>query len=172
MRAGASATEALGNSLNRLADRLIEMAVSGLVESALGPLLGGGGGRSGGALAGLLGFAKGGVFVPGMGSAPLKRFARGGVSRQAAIFGEAGPEAAVPLPDGRRIPVDLRMGGPATAAGGGPNITIAPVFNVENGTPEGIGKLKTEVEPQIRDMVRREVGQIFDRQRRFTRSGL
>lgn len=36
-------------------------------------------------------------------------FARGGISDRPAIFGEAGPEAAVPLPDGRRIPVDLRM---------------------------------------------------------------
>lgn len=173
MRQGASATEALGNSLNRLADRLIDLAVSGLVESALGPLLGGGGGgSSGGALSGLLGFAGGGVFAPGVGARPLKRFARGGVSNQAAIFGEAGPEAAVPLPDGRRIPVDLRMGSPATAAGGGVNLTIAPVFNVENGTPEGVDKLRTEVTPQIRNLVRQEVGQIFDRQRRFTRSGL
>ena len=41
---------------------------------------------------------------------------RSGVSRQTAIFGEAGPEAAVPLPDGRTIPVTLRMaGGPAAA---------------------------------------------------------
>lgn len=42
---------------------------------------------------------------------PLPRFAGGGVSNSIAIFGEAGPEAAVPLPDGRRIPVDLRGGG-------------------------------------------------------------
>lgn len=54
-------------------------------------------------------FAKGGVFVPGMGSKPLKRFAGGGMSNGAAIFGEAGPEAAVPLPDGRSIPVSLRV---------------------------------------------------------------
>lgn len=37
----------------------------------------------------------------------LKTFAKGGVSNQPAIFGEAGPEAAVPLPDGRSIPVML-----------------------------------------------------------------
>ncbi len=33
---------------------------------------------------------------------------KGGVSRSAAIFGEAGPEAAVPLPDGRSIPVKFQ----------------------------------------------------------------
>jgi tape measure domain-containing protein len=38
---------------------------------------------------------------------PLKKYAKGGVSNTAAIFGEAGPEAAVPLPDGRTIPVTL-----------------------------------------------------------------
>jgi hypothetical protein len=34
-------------------------------------------------------------------------FAKGGIARTASIFGEAGAEAAVPLPDGRTIPVTL-----------------------------------------------------------------
>jgi len=37
----------------------------------------------------------------------IKMFARGGISHRPAIFGEAGAEAAVPLPDGRTIPVTL-----------------------------------------------------------------
>ena len=37
----------------------------------------------------------------------LPTFARGGVSNRPSIFGEAGWEAAVPLPDGRSIPVTL-----------------------------------------------------------------
>lgn len=41
---------------------------------------------------------------------PLKKHAFGGISDMPAIFGEAGAEAAVPLPDGRRIPVDLNIG--------------------------------------------------------------
>jgi hypothetical protein len=41
---------------------------------------------------------------------PLKKHAFGGISDIPAMFGEAGPEAAVPLPDGRRIPVDLNIG--------------------------------------------------------------
>jgi hypothetical protein len=37
----------------------------------------------------------------------LATFAKGGIANEASIFGEAGPEAAVPLPDGRSIPVTL-----------------------------------------------------------------
>ncbi len=39
--------------------------------------------------------------------ANIKMFAKGGISNRPAIFGESGPEAAVPLPDGRSIPVTL-----------------------------------------------------------------
>jgi hypothetical protein len=53
-------------------------------------------------------FAKGGVMTPN-GPMKLRKFAAGGISNGIGIFGEAGPEAAVPLPDGRRIPVDLRV---------------------------------------------------------------
>jgi hypothetical protein len=38
---------------------------------------------------------------------PMK--ASGGITNQPSIFGEAGWEAAVPLPDGRTIPVTLSM---------------------------------------------------------------
>lgn len=36
-------------------------------------------------------------------------YAGGGIARKPSIFGEAGPEAAVPLPDGRSIPVTIKM---------------------------------------------------------------
>jgi hypothetical protein len=36
-------------------------------------------------------------------------FSKGGIANQPSIFGEKGPEAAVPLPDGRTIPVSLKM---------------------------------------------------------------
>jgi hypothetical protein len=38
----------------------------------------------------------------------VQKFARGGIASGPAIFGEAGPEAAVPLPDGRSIPVTFQ----------------------------------------------------------------
>jgi hypothetical protein len=37
----------------------------------------------------------------------MQQFALGGITNKRAIFGEAGPEAAVPLPDGRSIPVSF-----------------------------------------------------------------
>jgi tape measure domain-containing protein len=54
-------------------------------------------------------FATGGVMT-NVGPLPLKRYAAGGVanSPQVAMFGERGPEAYVPLPDGRSIPVKMR----------------------------------------------------------------
>lgn len=69
-------------------------------------------------------FATGGIMTP-QGPVPLRSYARGGVAMapQAAIYGEGStPEAFVPLPDGRRIPVALRQypgipGGPGAAAG-------------------------------------------------------
>jgi hypothetical protein len=63
-----------------------------------------------GGIGDFFGFAKGGVMTPN-GPRSLPRFAGGGISNTPAIFGEAGPEAAVPLPDGRSIPVKMQGGG-------------------------------------------------------------
>lgn len=164
LKDGKSGTEALAGALNKLADKLLDMAVNQLVNNALGPLVGGlfgGGGGGTGAAVSL--FAKGGIAAHGK---PLPTFAGGGVSKSAAIFGEAGPEAAVPLPDGRRIPVDLRLptAPTAAAANSGPaQITVAPVFNVQNGTPEGIDKLKREIVPMMRQVAQGELAQQIDR---------
>lgn len=54
MRQGATALQALTNAVNRLADRLIDIAIKGLVQQAFGSLLGAGGG--GGGLSNLLNF--------------------------------------------------------------------------------------------------------------------
>ncbi|MET3924609.1 tape measure protein [Devosia sp. 2618] len=78
----------------------------------------------------LFGFAKGGIAANGR-PQPLRQFAKGGVSRTAAIFGEAGPEAAVPLPDGRRIPVDLRMPAIPQARGGEQKMAVHIVLDNE-----------------------------------------
>ena len=68
---------------------------------------------SGSAFGKFLGFANGGIMT-GNGALPLKRYAAGGIasSPQLAMFGEGSrPEAYVPLPDGRTIPVTMRNGG-------------------------------------------------------------
>lgn len=66
-------------------------------------------------------FATGGVMT-GKGPVPLKKYASGGIanSPQLAMFGEGSkPEAYVPLPDGRSIPVKIKGNG-----AGGSNIVV------------------------------------------------
>lgn len=67
-------------------------------------------------------FATGGIMTD-QGPVPLKKYATGGIatSPQLAIFGEGRmPEAYVPLPDGRRIPVAMQGGG----AGGNVSVNV------------------------------------------------
>lgn len=71
-----------------------------------------------GSIASAFGFEKGGIMTSA-GPVPLRAYAGGGIanSPQMALFGEGSrPEAFVPLPDGRRIPV-------AMSGAGGMNIT-------------------------------------------------
>lgn len=83
-------------------------------------------------------FANGGIMTS-EGPMPLRRYARGGVanSPQLAMFGEgAMPEAYVPLPDGRSIPVTMQ--------GGGGDVVVN--VNVESGSTtvqsqDGAGQL-------------------------------
>lgn len=113
---GKSATESLIGALKKLGDKLIDMAldemINGLFKNLLGILGGGGGG----------GFMGASFFppAPAIGGGGIGLFADGGISNKPAIFGEAGPEAAVPLPDGRSIPVTLNGG--AGSGGGGNTI--------------------------------------------------
>jgi lambda family phage tail tape measure protein len=68
----------------------------------------------------LFGFEKGGIMT-GDGPMSLKRYANGGIanSPQLAMFGEGSrPEAYVPLPDGRTIPVTMNNGA------GGTNVIV------------------------------------------------
>lgn len=65
------------------------------------------------AMGSFFGFANGGIMTSG-GPLPLRAYASGGVasSPQLAVFGEgSNPEAYVPLPDGRSIPVTMKSGG-------------------------------------------------------------
>lgn len=79
-----------------------------------------------GAVKGLFGFADGGIMAGG-GPIPLRRYSQGGVAKtpQLAMFGEGSkPEAYVPLPDGRSIPVTMTGGG-----GGGVTVNQNFTFN-------------------------------------------
>lgn len=85
---------------------------------------------------GFFGFANGGIMTSG-GSVPLKKYATGGIatSPQLALYGEGRqPEAYVPLPDGRTIPVTMKG-----AAGGGNVVSIQ--INVQS---DGSGSSSSE----------------------------
>jgi tape measure domain-containing protein len=130
LREGKSATEALAGALDKVIDRLLDVALTALFD---GPTGSGGMGPLGGLFKLLFPFAEGGIARNGKPVA-LKKFARGGVSKTAAIFGETGrAEAAVPLPDGRRIPVDLRMPAPPQGARGGSNDVVRVVLRDDSG---------------------------------------
>jgi len=143
LRSGVSASEAFGNALTRLSDRLLDLTL----DFALSPIakyLGGGinsvfsgaGGMSAGTIGGTGGglgglYAKGGVFNHGM---PLTAFAKGGVvsgptlfpfAKGAGLMGEAGPEAIMPLTRGP----GGKLGVQAVGAGGGGGGTVVNIIN-------------------------------------------
>jgi hypothetical protein len=95
-------------------------------------------------------FADGGIMTS-RGPLPLHRYAGGGVanSPQLALFGEGrGPEAFVPLPDGRSIPVTMHGGGKKESA---------PVIVNLIGAPAG-----TQVSEQTDSRGGRRIDVVFD----------
>jgi hypothetical protein len=81
-------------------------------------------------------FANGGILTS-EGPVELRKYANGGIanSPQLALYGEAGPEAYVPLPDGRTIPVTMKTeGAQATSAPTGQVMLPSVSVNVINQT--------------------------------------
>lgn len=92
-------------------------------------------------------FASGGIMSPS-GPLPLNRYSSGGIADrpQLALFGEGRMnEAFVPVPDGRRIPVDMRGGG------SGAGVVYSTTFNVTVNVPN------TNASPQTIAAVTRRV---------------
>lgn len=143
LRRGTDAASAFSSMLGRLADRalngLTDTVVSSLFSAGtkggggfgdfFGSILGIGSAATGSPTGGVRLFANGGVMTP-FGEVPLRTYARGGIADtpQAAIYGEGTmPEAYVPLPDGRRIPVAMQGGGAAN----GSSVTDARSFSFD-----------------------------------------
>ena len=100
-----------------LANSIVSDITRIIIKEQMSKILIGGGISGGGSdqffnkmfssILGGFGFAKGGVMTGG-GALPLRKYAMGGIANmpQMALFGEGNtPEAYVPLPDGRAIPV-------------------------------------------------------------------
>jgi tape measure domain-containing protein len=111
----------LDDQLKQIAAGVLKQIGSALIKFGLNSLFPG------------FGFANGGVMTNN-GPAPLKRYSQGGVANrpQLALYGEGSkPEAYVPLPDGRRIPVALQGDKMRDAMGSGPMQTAStPVLNM------------------------------------------
>lgn len=129
LQSGLSAWDAFGNGvgkiLDNMLDKLLAFGTNQIFNSVIKPSLGasgGIGGTVGAAISSVFGFENGGIMTS-RGSLPLNRYASGGIanSPQLAMFGEGRtPEAYVPLPDGRSIPVSMT----------GSNSNDKPVVNV------------------------------------------
>ncbi|MGZ6477658.1 MAG: phage tail tape measure C-terminal domain-containing protein [Bdellovibrionales bacterium] len=77
-----------------------------------------------------------GNIMTSRGPAKLNRYANGGIAKspQLSIFGEGRkPEAYVPLPDGRSIPVSVKGGGGAQSSG---DVNVTTNISIEKGTAE------------------------------------
>lgn len=165
LRNGESAFQALANAgmaaLNRLTDKLVQMATDQLVLRALGPALSGLGIGGGGQPAGYnltIPSARGNVFDPG-GIVP---FARGGIVDQPTIFpfanggiglmGEAGPEAIVPL--GRTPSGEL---GIKAGSQGAPVINVNVVNNAGADVSVGRGRQNADGSIDIEVMIERKI---------------
>jgi len=98
IEAAMTGAEDLEDQLKQIASGVLKQIGSALLRFGLNSLFPG------------FGFANGGIMTSS-GPAPLKRYSQGGIANrpQLALYGEGSkPEAYVPLPDGRRIPVALQ----------------------------------------------------------------
>lgn len=141
-----------------LVDSIIADIIRMNMQAALSPILKASSNALGSFLGGMFGFANGGIMTE-FGPAPLKKYARGGIanSPQLALFGEGSmPEAYVPLPDGRTIPVTLKG-----AVGGGDQVQINITVNEsgEQRSQQGGDRANAyrQMAERIRQVVREEL---------------
>lgn len=100
--------------------------------------------------------ANGGI-VTSNGEVDLRKYARGGIatSPQLAVFGEGSmPEAFVPLPDGRSIPVSFRGAGAGESVGGNNVSIVINVSNTNNNSSESQSTDATQAGKDSSDMAK------------------
>jgi tape measure domain-containing protein len=123
---GKTLNEDLSSFFGSIADNFLNMASKILSDAITQQLLSLFGGL-GGSLASDNGAGFGGLvagFTQGSEGIALTKYAKGGISTGPAIFGDNGAEAAVPLPDGRSIPVTFQGGQGGQAQGQVINISV------------------------------------------------
>jgi len=145
-----SAKEAFGDFARQFIAQTVQMIVQMLILRAVSAAFGfADGGVVPGGTGEFVPLANGGVVPGGLGTAtPVHGYANGGplfTKPHVALIGEGQyNEAVVPLPDGRRIPVDMRGGGE-----GGATIN----FNISMVDATGVDQLLMERRRTIEDVV-------------------
>lgn len=140
--------------------------VASNIARSLMKLIGGGKDGKGGLVGAITGLFGGGVssangnIVTSEGALPLRRFANGGIANSPtlSLFGEGRqPEAYVPLPDGRTIPVTMEGGGGGSVV----KVNYAPVIQIDSRTDQAqvdqivqarINASQRQLVQQLRDM--------------------
>ncbi|WP_417511443.1 hypothetical protein [Methylophaga sp.] len=137
------------NSLRRMASEAAASQIFDLIkDSAVSSGIGA-------SISGFFGFADGGVMTS-QGALPLKTYSTGGVanSPQLALYGEGRlPEAYVPLPDGRSIPVTVDMGSMAPQSQAGQTTVIVNV-DAKGTSVEGYEKQSKQLGERFGQMIR------------------
>jgi len=164
-RQGESAGKAMLGVLDRLLSKLLDKSLTMAIDGLFGKMGSANAGSIGGLIGNLFGFADGGVMT-GAGPVPLMAYASGGVANrpQLALFGEGSrPEAFVPLPDGRNIPVKLQ----GKREGGGARVTINNYSTAQvEARQMNDGEIVVLVQSAINANNRRIPGIMADAQRR------
>jgi phage-related minor tail protein len=144
MTGKSSFKDMINSMLADLARMLVYRNITAPLASAVGGM---DWGSIGASVAGFFGFAQGGVMTSA-GPLPLRAYSAGGVanSPQLALYGEGSrPEAYVPLPDGRSIPVTM-------TGGGGPRVSVV-VHNTAGDVARASGTATTDAAGNTQIMV-------------------
>lgn len=156
-RMGDTITQSLNNAIlgtgslkDSLRSLIMSIANSALTKYITGPA----GEMFGSFLSNAFQFENGGIMTS-RGAVPLRAYAGGGVasSPQLALYGEGSkPEAYVPLPDGRSIPVTMKGGS------GGGSVQVIQHLNISTGVEQTTRAEIMRMMPQIRQAAVAAVG--------------
>lgn len=166
------------NSLGDLASSLFNFRPgAGSGSGMFASMFGGGNGSGGGGIQDVATWSANGNIMTSRGPLALNYYEKGGIatSPQLSIFGEGRlPEAYVPLPDGRSIPVTMKDARPQTAPaaansnGGSFTYHEAPIQSAGGVTPEQWMAARQQDRTQMMRDLKRNFGSIAaEPQRRF-----
>lgn len=166
-RRGENAGKAMLSVLDRLASKLLDKSLSMAIDGLFGKVGGTSGGLIGSIIGSIFPHANGGVMSAG-GPVPLMAYANGGVAHrpQMALFGEGSkPEAFVPLPDGRAIPVKMhnqQQGAPKVVI----NNNASGLVDLQAREDALTGRILVTVNSMIGSSMKKVPGIVADAQRR------